>query len=789
MRPPHFPLPSEEGLSGGEGVFAKGYSVAQVASPKRSTNTSPRFATARSTLLVDRFMTYFITIGGIAVVVAVLGIFVFILSQILPLLQGAQVKPLTSVQLPPQSYAVLGVDEWTELPFLVATDGTLAFVDLAGKRGVQTVAPGFETAKTFSAYRYDQGHQEVLFATSDGTFALVKIEYKATFGGAIRTIVAQPKAGPFLPLGQPGFPIKRIAYGDAGSQKLVAAIQEVDGALEVHAASLSQQRTLLGAGKTTIDQTYNLSALIQGHPQEVVVNAQADGVVVSTQEGEAYYFYHVGNDLSLRQRFVPFKDLSNPAIASMHFLFGSVSLVFGSVTGANRVFSLYVPENGTERLFGHTKTFPALPGATSFYASSLRNKAFLTGTGVVASLRYGTTEAIRWQQTLPFTVAHALIGSKYNSLLFLDTTGRLHVYRLDDPHPESGIYALFGKIWYEGATQPAYVWQSTGGTDDVEPKLSLIPLIIGSLKGTLYAMLFAVPVALLAAIYTSQFLDPDWRILIKPTMEIMASLPSVVLGFLAALWLAPLLETRVPSFLLMLVWIPAAALLFGSVWSALPIEYRKRIKPGYEFLAFVPILVLVAYIAWCLGPVLERLVFVVIHPETGKPVGDFRLWWPHVTGASFEQRNSLVVGFMMGFAVIPIVFTITEDALSGVPPELKSGSLALGASRWQTAIRVVLPTASAGVFSALIIGLGRAVGETMIVLMATGNTPIMDFNLFSGMRTLSANIAVELPEAPYHGTLYRTLFLGGMVLFLMTFLMNTLAEILRQHLRERYKTV
>ena len=143
---------------------------------------------------------------------------------------------------------------------------------------------------------------------------------------------------------------------------------------------------------------------------------------------------------------------------------------------------------------------------------------------------------------------------------------------------------------------------------------------------------------------------------------------------------------------------------------------------------------------------------------------------------------------MMGFAVIPIVFTITEDALSSVPPELKSGSLALGASRWQTATRGPAHCLSRG-FSALMIGLGRAVGETMIVLMATGNTPIMDFNLFSGMRTLSANIAVELPEAPYHGTLYRTLFLGGMVLFLLTFLMNTLAEILRQHLRERYKTV
>jgi phosphate transport system permease protein len=187
--------------------------------------------------------------------------------------------------------------------------------------------------------------------------------------------------------------------------------------------------------------------------------------------------------------------------------------------------------------------------------------------------------------------------------------------------------------------------------------------------------------------------------------------------------------------------------------------------------------------------VIERWFFVVTDPATGNRVADFRLWWPQVTGLSFEQRNSLVVGFMMGFAVIPIVFTISEDALSSVPPALRSGSLALGASRWQTAIRIILPTASAGIFSAIMIGLGRAVGETMIVLMATGNTPIMDFNIFSGMRTLSANIAVELPEAPQFGTLYRTLFLGAMVLFLMTFVVNTVAEIVRQRLRERFKTV
>jgi phosphate transport system permease protein len=414
----------------------------------------------------------------------------------------------------------------------------------------------------------------------------------------------------------------------------------------------------------------------------------------------------------------------------------------------------------------------------------------LIGSGSFASLRYATTETVRWQQEeLPFTVSRALLGGKYDRILFLDTEHKLHVYTLEDHHPEAGFKALFGKIWYEGASEPRYVWQSTGGTDDFEPKLSLVPIIIGTFKGTLYAMLFAVPIALLAAIYTSQFLHPNLRILIKPSMEIMASLPSVILGFLAALWLAPLLETRVPSFLLMLVFIPLAAVLFGRCWSALPLTYRRCIKEGYEFIAFIPILLIVCYLAWHLGPVVERLLFVVTDPTSGAKIADFRRWWPQVTGASFEQRNSLVVGFIMGFAVIPIIFTIAEDSLSGVPPVLKSGSLALGASRWQTAIRIILPTASAGIFSALMIGLGRAVGETMIVLMATGNTPIMDFNIFSGMRTLSANIAVELPEAPQYGTLYRTLFLGAMVLFMMTFVVNTLAEILRQHLRERYRTV
>lgn len=152
---------------------------------------------------------------------------------------------------------------------------------------------------------------------------------------------------------------------------------------------------------------------------------------------------------------------------------------------------------------------------------------------------------------------------------------------------------------------------------------------------------------------------------------------------------------------------------------------------------------------------------------------------------TYSQRNTLVVGFVMGFAVIPIIYTISEDALRAVPSGLRSASLGTGATRWQTAVRVVLPVAGSGIFSACMVGLGRAVGETMIVLMATGNTPEMTANIFSGFRTLAANIAVELPEAPRGGGHYRVLFMCGLVLFVMTLVINTTAEIVRQRVRKK----
>lgn len=226
----------------------------------------------------------------------------------------------------------------------------------------------------------------------------------------------------------------------------------------------------------------------------------------------------------------------------------------------------------------------------------------------------------------------------------------------------------------------------------------------------------------------------------------------------------------------------------GSLWNNLPPKWRYKCAPGTEFLFFLPVLIFVAWFGWQMGPIVESVLFVVKDSQ-GNEIANFAFWWNKQIGLEYSQKNAMIVGFAMGFAVIPIIFTIAEDSLSNVPKAMTSASLALGASRWQTTWKVIVPTASAGIFSACMIGLGRAVGETMIVLCAAGGIGVMDMNIFNGMRTLSLNLATELPEAAKDGTLYRSLFLGALILFVLTFVINTVAEIIRQHIRNKYKTI
>jgi phosphate transport system permease protein len=254
-------------------------------------------------------------------------------------------------------------------------------------------------------------------------------------------------------------------------------------------------------------------------------------------------------------------------------------------------------------------------------------------------------------------------------------------------------YLLRPHQW-TGYDKPEYIWQPVSQIH----KYNLVPLIIGSLKCTLVALIFAVPLALGAAIYVSQLASVRTKEWLKPGVELLAGVPSVVLGFFALIVMSSFFQ--------------------------------------------------------------------------------------HVMG--YESRlNTLVSGVALGLAVIPVVFSIAEDALTSVPRSYVHAALALGSSRWQVAWQIVLPAALPGVFAAVVLGFGRAVGETMVVLMASGNASIVSWSLLDSCRTMTATIAAELAETVVDGHHYRILFLIGAGLFAVTFLSNLVADVIINRLKNR----
>lgn len=784
-----------------------------------------RFLVSRRTLLADRFMTHLIRVGGLAITVAVFGIFIFIAAEIIPLFKGAEVYEDGAAEVGGSKAVVLASDEWGEYPMIYEGGSSVRFIDLVGDREDLEVPLNLPADFEISSinYRPLQGH--LILGSSDGRIAISVVKFEGKFMDGGRTVfgevedpvifekpkaevpaaadsavadaasadpdaVAAPAAAPVAP----GVRIMKADLGAGSNRGILAFFEESEGDAHLHALSFTRRRGLgavggSGPAELNFEADFDLSDTFEGTAKFIRASSVGDNFIAVNEKGEVFYYSVEGRELGLRQNFMPFEDLEDPRIGSIDFMIGEVTFVATSYSGVVRAFSLYRPDDAPRRLWGQTKEFvPLQGGQAEFFLSSPRNKSFFFGREGQARLTNLTAEADRWQGEVPADIVALALDGKGEAALILDEEGVLHHLHIHDRHPSSSVRAYFGRVWYEGRNRPEYLWQSTGGTDDFESKLSMVPLIIGTLKGTLYALLFAVPIAFLSAVYVAAFVSPKAKKIIKPTMEIMASLPSVVLGFLAGLVLAPFLDGRVPSFLAAIVVLPISAVLFGYMWGKLPVQARAWLRPGWEWLLVLPISGLCGYLAWQTGPFLEQALFFVRDAE-GQKVADFRMWWPEFTGTGYDQRNCLVVGFMMGFAVIPIIFTISEDSLSAVPPGLLAASDALGASRWQTVRNIMIPIATAGMFSALMIGFGRAVGETMIVLMATGNTPVLEWNIFTGMRTLAANIAVELPEAPVGSTHYRALFLGALILFIMTFAVNTVAEVLRQRLREKFKIV
>jgi phosphate transport system permease protein len=742
--------------------------------------------TSRRRLFADRAARWLVSAGGIAVIASVLGILVFIVLEVLPLVYPARVGAARRLVIPGAGTIeavvtdehrshVAALDDGGILRVVRVADGkVLSATDLlaagpplrpvAGSTAPAGPAPVAASPANMRSAGVPPHSRTLAAATSDGRVLVKSMEFTVSFEGQRRVVTPDETPPVSLELDPGRQPLGAFA-AQRGEEGIAAAAVLTGGRVAV-ARLVREVNPISGETSETLSRA---EVEAPGTVQALVIDPDQRNLYAGTREGEVLWW-----PLQDGQPGALLRARAGAPVTALTLLLGARSLVIGQADGALSVWFAVRGDDGSKRL-QRIRDFPPLPGPVTLIAPSERHKGFLAQGGGRLGLYYSTSHRTLWTGPSPVSAAAALAYAPKADAALVAGDGVAEL-PIRNPHPEVSLQALVGKVWYEGYEKPERVWQSTGGTDDFESKLSLTPLMAGTLKGTFYSLLLAIPLGVLGAMYTSQFMHPTYKAVVKPVIEVMASLPSVVLGFLAGLWLAPRVEKAMPGLILMVVALPALVLLAGSLWNKLPRGFRGRFHAGTE--AFVLVAVLGAGVWLCLelSRSFERLAFG----------GDFQSWLRVTTGLPFDQRNAVVVGLAMGFAVIPIIFAISEDAFSNVPRSLIAGSLALGADRWQTVTRVVLPSASPGIFSAIMIGFGRAVGETMIVLMATGNTPISSWNPFNGFRTLSANIAVEIPEAPHAGTLYRVLFLAGLLLFIVTFIVNTAAELVRQRLRERY---
>lgn len=727
----------------------------------------------------DRIAEFLIRTGGVMVVVSVVWILVMISRVALPLFYPSSAKAVATVKVPGEiptgeilavgaennQHGFFVLDKSGTFSFLKSTDGSVVarIKAPAVPVGALRVASAEYVGKSTYNLLWDNGaitSVAVEFSSTgneDGSFSLTQdvtsqedLSFPAA-GGVVQSFVRRMEEG------------GTVRIDRLGGDRLRVTRQLVESDLE-------------GNEKRSTSVT-EITDPLPGRLSAVAVDSKGHYLYGGTDNG-ILLRWDISEPDQARLLDTVLASEEHQAITALSLVLGDVSIAVGDANGRMSTwFPVKTPGSSEDRRLARIHTLRPAAGAVAFIIPSVRNKTLFSAAGGEIHADHMTSERNLLTIKPGAAIILAALSPKGTAMTALDGNRTLSTWKLKMPHPDVSFGTLFGKVWYEGYDKPEYVWQSSSASDDYEPKMSLVPLVFGTIKATLFAMLFAVPLSLLAALYTSQFMSPKLKGRVKPVVEIMAAIPSVVIGFLAGLWLAPLIDKSILTVFLSIVIVPVMLLVTIFFWKQIKTASSiQRFTRGYEFVLLIPVVIIGVYIASLLGGVAEASLFA----------GDVKQWLYSAIGVRYDQRNSIIIAIALGFAVMPIIFTIAEDAISNVPRNLTAASLALGASRWQTAWSVVLPSALPGVFSAVMIGFGRAIGETMIVLMATGNTPIMSWSLFNGLRSLAANIAVEIPEAPLDGTLYRTLFLSAVLLFLFTFIINTIAESMRQKFRKKY---
>lgn len=727
----------------------------------------------------DSLAKYLIAAGGLMVIVSLVSIFVFLFREAIPMFEPAEIKAVSNIQQTSEQRwhsQFLALDEYSKIVLSVDEQGQARYFSTENGALLKQQALFDPLQHQMSVLAKAAPATDVFFiGFEDGAVAAYKNSYSVRFDAENNRIIQPDLAFPLgeqrLQIDAKQQPIRLLAGQVTAEQTTLAALTQDHRLFVVEGEK--EENFLSGEVEWTLTPRLLETELTQ--IDYLLVNVTQNLLFLANQSGALHVF-------DIRNKAKPAllgRYKVQDGISAIELLSGGNSLVIASNKGVVSQW-FHVKDENNQPVLTKIREFDEQKSVVKALAPEYSRKGFLTiDQQGQLGIHHATAGNTLLHESIEGDLQAVAVGPRANSAIVEDAKGTMHFFKIDNEHPEISWSVLWRKVWYEDYPAPEYIWQSSSASNDFEPKFSLVPITFGTIKAAVYAMLVAVPLAIFGAIYTAYFMTPALRKVVKPGIEIMEALPTVILGFLAGLWLAPIMEDYLPAFIVMLILLPVGTILFAYAWTLLPESIRLKVPEGYQAMLLVPVIIFLVWLAFALSPVIELLFFG----------GDIRGHITNEWGIDYSQRNALVVGLAMGFAVIPTIFSIAEDAIFAVPKHLTSGSLALGATPWQTLTRVVILNASPGIFSAVMMGLGRAVGETMIVLMATGNTPIMDWNIFEGFRTLSANIAEEMPESEVGSTHYRVLFLAALVLFVVTFVLNTIAEVVRQRLRSKYTSL
>ncbi|WP_022940608.1 ABC transporter permease subunit [Psychromonas hadalis] len=736
---------------------------------------SNRLRADKKRVIKDKLVKYSITSGGALVLVTLLLIFGYLLYVVLPIFAPVTIEVERQfTQVKQEKILALGLDEQNDISYQINDQGELSFYSLR-EHDLGELLLSQSILKNHSAFAQSApSSNSYLFANEQGQVTLFKAEFTTSYPNDKRLItpkISYPLGKSLIELDAQGKAITAISFELSDESGAIAAVTSDNRGFYL---LLTATEDMMTEDIVWEQELVELPSL-PNNVSQMLLSPDLNNLFVRSQDDLLVYDVSDINNIRIKSA-LPINAL-NSHVTTMALLTGASSLMVANENGVISQWFEVLKDN--KRTLTFIRDFSAQESVVSLVPEYFRKSFLTTDEQGMLSLFHATGETQLLHEKISENETLSVAFSpRANALLIIDGK-QVKLFKLDNEHPEITWSSLWQEVWYEGYPEPKYLWQSTSASDDFEAKMSLVPISFGTIKAAFYAMLFAVPIAISGAIYTAYFMSPSIRSYVKPTVEIMEALPTVILGFLAGLWLAPLIENQLPGIILLLISLPLSILVTAMLWTTLPKKIRESIPEGIHPLILLPVLLLTGYLSMSFSDTLELWLFN----------GDTRMYLTNELGINFDQRNSLIVGIAMGFAVIPTIYTIAEDAIFSVPRSLTMGSLALGATPWQTLAKVVILTASPGIFSAVMMGTGRAVGETMIVLMATGNTPIMDWNIFEGMRSLSANIAVEMPESEVGSSHYRVLFLAAFVLFIFTFIFNTLAELVRQRLREKYSSL